>query len=140
MNMDGIWLGLVVRRTESVFGLALTHDAWTHVFIFYLTLRNLLENLLSCFSFSCYTTTINQEVDSVMVSRCQDLSFCVVVFRILCSVLSVYVHSSFILALVFPSNVPVFMFTLYFHSPSQPHAFDCFRVKWFPYYLPSALV
>ena len=72
--------------------------------------------------------------------KCQDLSFCLVVFRILCPVLSQYVHSSFILALMFPSNVPVFMFTLYFHSPSRPHTFDCFQVKWFPYYLPSALI
>ena len=49
---------------------------------------------------------------------CQDLSFCLAMFSILCSVLSVYVDISFILALVFPSNVPVFVYFVF--SPPVP--------------------
>ena len=45
------------------------------------------------------------DVCRIKPSVCQDLSFCLVMFSILCSVLSVYVDISFILALMFPSYV-----------------------------------
>ena len=64
----------------------------------------------------------------VRAGLCQDLSFVLFWFMSNAYYLQLYVRISVSLALVFPSDVSVFMFTLKFHSPSRPHVFDCFRV------------
>ena len=53
---------------------------------------------------------------------CLDLGFVKFWFVSNVYYLQLYVRISVILALVFPSDVFVFMFTLNSHSPSRPHS------------------